>query len=115
MRAAILLDEAAEGINLRTDRHPGDMIARQRKRRLRRPAFRFWIEDLVKAAIDAVARIAGDHVNFAHAFDHRMLADRNRQARLLDPASRIGRGGRNAGQVTLLRDGCRNAGDGAIE
>src|SRR5690348_14419169 len=89
MRAAILLDEAAEGIDLRTDRYAGDVIARQRKRRFLRPAFRFRIVDLVKAAIDAVARIAGDHVNFAHAFDHGVLADRNRQARLLDPAPRI--------------------------
>ena len=115
MRAAILLDEAAERVNLRSDRHAGDMIAGQRKRRFLRPAFRLGIVDLVKAAIDAVARIAGDHVNFAHAFDHRVLADRNRQARLLDPSARIGRDRGNAGHVTLLLDRRRNAGDVAIE
>ena len=115
MRAAILLDEAAEGVSLRTDRHAGDMVAGQRKRRFLRPAFRLGIVDLVKATVDPVARIAGDHVNFAHAFDHRMLAHRNRQARLLDPSPGIGRDWGNAGHVTLLVDRRRNAGDVAIE
>src|SRR5262249_23574108 len=91
MRAAILLEKTAERVNLPSDRHAGDVIARQGKRRLLRPAFRFWIVDLVKAAIDAVARIAGDHMNFAHAFDHRMLAYGDRQSRLLHPSPRIGR------------------------
>src|SRR5215472_4222243 len=115
MRAAVLLEKTAEGVALGPNRNAGDMVARQRERRLLRPALRFGIVDLVKAAIDAVARIAGDHMNFAHAFDHRMLADRYRQARLLDPSSRIGRGRGNAGDITLLRHARGNAGDVAIE
>src|SRR6266481_5815091 len=102
MRATVLLDEAAERVDLRPDGDAGHMIAWQWKRCLLRPAFRFGIVDLVKAAIDAMTRIAGYHMNLAHAFDHRMLADRNRQAPLLDPAAGIGGHRRNAGHVALL-------------
>ena len=69
----------------------------------------------MKPAIDPVARIAGDHMNFGHAFDHRMLADRNWQTRLLDPTPGIGSDRGNAGQVTLLSDACGNAGDAAVK
>src|SRR5215472_18080968 len=115
MRAAVLLEKTAEGVALGPNRNAGDMVARQRKRRLLRPAFRLRIVDLVKAAIDAVARIAGDHMNYAHAFDHRMLADWYRQARLFAPSPGIGRDRDNASHVALLLDGRRNAGDVAIE
>src|SRR5215469_3049203 len=115
MRAAVLFEKAAERVDLWPDRYAGDMVARQRKRRFLRPAFRFWIIDLVKAAIDAMACIAGDHMDLAYAFDHRVLADRNRQARLFDPAARIGRRWRNTGRVLLLLNGRRNAFDVAIE
>src|SRR5262249_39104977 len=78
MRATVLFEKAAERVDLRPYRYAGNMVARQRKRCFLRPAFRFWIVDLVKAAIDTMARIAGDHIDLAHAFDHGVLADRNR-------------------------------------
>ena len=62
MRATVLLDEAAERVDLRPDGDAGHMIAWQWKRGLLRPIFRFEIVDLVKAAIDAMTRVAGDHM-----------------------------------------------------
>src|SRR6266700_3245317 len=67
MRATVLLDEAAERVDLRPDGDAGHMIAWQWKRRLLRPAFPFGIVDLMKAAIDAMTGIAGNHMNLSHA------------------------------------------------
>jgi hypothetical protein len=78
-------------------------------------SFSTWDRRPGGSRIDAMTCIAGDHVNFARAFDHRVLANRNRQPRLLDPSPRIGRDRRYAGHVALLFDGRRNAGDIAIE
>src|ERR1022692_5329232 len=48
MRAAVLLDEAAEGVDFRPDRDARHVIARQREGRLQRPGAGFRIEHLVE-------------------------------------------------------------------
>src|SRR5450759_1057553 len=101
MRAAVLFDEAAEGVDLRADRNAGDMIARQREGCLQRPGAGLGIEHLMEIAIDAMARIAGDHVDLALTFDHGVFAGRDRQPRLLDPFPWIDGLGRNAGHVAV--------------
>ena len=114
VRAAVLLDEAAEGVDLVADRHAGDVVARRREGGLQRPFLGLGVVDLVVIAVDTVAGIAGDDVDLALAFDDRVLAGRDRQSRLLDPAPGIGRLGRDAGDVALLLDGRRNVGDRAV-
>src|SRR5262245_31613960 len=111
MRTAVLLDEPTERINLGADRDSRHVVARQGEGRLERPAARFWVEDLVKILIDAMLRIPGNGVNFALAFDNRMLAGRNGHARLLDPFARISGLGCDARYVPLLLDSFWNVGD----
>jgi len=65
MRAAVLLDEAAEGIDLRADRHAGNMVAADREFGLQRPGFGLAVIDLMEVAVDAVPRVAGDDVDIA--------------------------------------------------
>src|SRR5450631_771357 len=114
MRTAVLLDEAAEGVNLRADRNARHVIARQREGRFQRPGFARWIVDLVEILIDAMLRIAGDRMNFTLAFDHGVFAGRDRHARLLDPFARIGGLGRDAGHVALLLDRLGDVGNGLV-
>src|SRR5262245_32694593 len=111
MRAAILLDEAAKGVDFRANRNPGDMVAREREGCLQRPDAAFRIEHLMKILVDAVLGVAGNRMNFALALDDRMLAGRDRHARLFDPFAGIGGLGRDAGHVALLLDGFGNVGD----
>ena len=111
MRAAVLLDEAAECVNFRADRSAGDVVARVREGRLQRPGLARRIVDLVKALIDPVLGVTGDGVDFALALDHRVLAGRDRHARLFHPFARIGRLGRDAHHVALLLDGLGDFGD----
>src|SRR4029450_11328989 len=99
MRTAILLDEAAKSVDLRADRNSGDMVAREREGRLQRPAAAFRIEHLMKILVDPVLGVAGNRMNFALTFDHRMLAGWDRHARLFEPFAGIGGLGRDAGHV----------------
>jgi hypothetical protein len=114
MRTAVLLDEAAEGVDFCADPNAGDVIARQRERRFERPGAGRRIEHLVEIAVHPVARVASDNVNVSHAFDHRVLAHRDRQARLLDPAAAVRRLPCDARHVALLFDARRDGGDGAV-
>src|SRR6187551_2729038 len=68
----------------------------------------------MEVAVDTMARIAGDDVDLALTFDHRVFAGRNRQPRLLDPFAGIGGLGRGTGQVALLLGRLRNFGDRAV-
>src|SRR5262249_62353210 len=110
MRTAVLLDEAAERVNLRSDRATGHVVAGEREGRLNPPTSGFWIEHLVKILVDAMLCVAGDGVDLALAFDHRMLAGRDRHARLLDPFAGISGLGRDAGHVALFLDRFGNVG-----
>ena len=114
MRTAVLLDETAEGVDLRSNRDAGDVIARQREGRFQRPDAGLRIEHLMEILIDFMFRIAGDRVNFTLAFDDGVLAGRDRHARLLDPFAWICSLGRNAGHVTLLLDRLGDVGDGLV-
>src|SRR5581483_8068988 len=114
MGAAVLLDEAAEGIDLAADRDAGDVIAWDRERRFQRPLTALRIEHLMEIAVDAMARVAGDDVNLARAFDDGVFAGRNRKPRLLDPAAGVLRHRRDARHVALLLHARRNLGDLAI-
>ena len=111
MRAAVLLDETAEGVNLGADGNAGDVIARMRECRLQRPGFRCRVIDLMEILIDAMLGIAGNAVDLAAAFDHSVLAGRNRHTRLLDPLAGIGGFRRNARHVALFLHRCRDRGD----
>jgi hypothetical protein len=114
MRATVLLDEAAERVDLRADGNASHVVAGVRKRRLERPRFRRWVIDLMKILIDAVLGVAGNAVDFAAAFDDGVLAGRDRHARLLDPFAGVSRLGRDAGHIALLLDRCRYRGDGSV-
>jgi hypothetical protein len=65
----------------------------------------------MKILVDPVLGVAGNRMNFALTFDHRMLAGRDGHARLFDPFAGIGGLGRDAGHVALLLDGFGNVGD----
>ena len=68
----------------------------------------------MKVAVDPMARIAGNDVNLALAFDYGVFAGWDRKPRLFDPLPRIGGFGRNAAHIALLLDDRRNGGDRAI-
>jgi hypothetical protein len=87
------------------------VIAGDRVGRLQFPFTGLGIEHLVKVAIDAMLRVAGHHMDFALAFDHRVFAGRDRQPRLLHPFAKIGGLGRDAGHVALFLDRLRDVGD----
>jgi hypothetical protein len=53
-------------------------------------------------------------MNFPLAFDHGMLARRNRHARLLDPFAGVCGLRRNTRHVALFLNGLRNVGDGLV-
>ena len=82
-----------------------------REGRLQRPDASFRIEYLVKILIDAMLCIPGNGMNFALAFDNRVLAGRDGHAWLLDPFAWIGGLGCDAGHVPLLLDSFWNVGD----
>src|SRR5581483_3573884 len=104
----------AECVNLRTDGDARNVIARYRKRRLQRPGTRFGVVDLMEIGVEAMSRVAGNDVDVALALDHGVLAGRDRQPRLLDPAAWITGLRRNAGDVALLFDRRRDRRDRAI-
>ena len=114
VRAAVLFDEAAERIDLRSDRDAGNVVARMREGGLERPLLRLRVVDLMEGLIDAMLGIAGDDVDLALAFDHGVLAGRDRQPRHLHPAAGVGRLRRDASHVALLFDGLRDVGDGLV-
>jgi hypothetical protein len=60
MRAAVLLDETAERIDLGADRDAGDVIAWVREGRLQQPGAGFRVEHLMEGLINAMLCIACD-------------------------------------------------------
>src|ERR1700675_3285496 len=111
MRAPVLLDEAAEGVDLRSDGNAGHMIAWVREGRLERPGTGLWIKHLVEILVDTMLCVARDRVNLPLTFNHGMFAGRDRHPWLLHPFAWIGRLRRNARHVALLLDGLGDVGD----
>jgi hypothetical protein len=68
----------------------------------------------MQISVDAMARIASNAMDLALAFDHGVLAGRDRHARLLEPFAWVGGLRRDADHVALLRDRLRNVGDGLV-
>ena len=97
MRAAVLLDEAAEGVNFRSERDTGDVVAGMREGRLERPALACRVVDLMEALVDPMLGIAGDGMDLAAAFDDGVLAGRDRMR-----GCSIQRPGFFAGGATLV-------------
>src|SRR5690349_8274876 len=87
---AILLDEAAEGVDFAVESYRGDVVEAARHRGPAPPRIGDGVELVIERLIDAAVRIAAEHVYLVAGGRDPDFRTRNRQRRLDDPAARTG-------------------------
>jgi hypothetical protein len=103
MRPAVLVEVPADRIQPAVDELDADMVRAARQRRGIGPAIRGTVVNVVVGPVDALLRVAADHMHAPGVRGRpRHLAPRQRQRRAGDPAT--GTGGFRCGAVEDVLD-----------